>query len=91
MLVSKNAKICVNPNANVKFPQTPTQTPNAHTWNIGRFGSPMQKFSVGYVDFMLFVLISFTLVTQHEPSLPWNMALINLLQFNLRFSVSLKR
>ena len=59
MLVSKNAKIC--------------GTPNANRWNINRVGSPTQNSRVGHVDFMLFVLISFVLVTQHEPSLQWNM------------------
>ena len=33
----------------------------------------MQNFRVGHVPFMLFVLISFALVTQREPSLQWNM------------------
>ena len=46
MLVSKNAKICVTPNA---------KTPNR--WNKGRVGSPTQNYRVGHVDFMLIVLI----------------------------------
>ena len=44
-------------------------------WNIGCFGSQMQNFRVGHAHFMLFVLISFALVTQREPSLQWNMGL----------------
>ena len=56
------------PNANPQ-PKPPTQTPNANRWNIGRVGSPAQNSRIGHVDFMLFVLISFALVTQHEPSL----------------------
>ena len=36
MLVSKNAKICV--------------TPNASQWNIGRIGSPTQNSRVGHAS-----------------------------------------
>ena len=36
MLVSKNAKICINPNLNSKI----CVTPNASRWNIGGVGSP---------------------------------------------------
>ena len=75
MLVSKNAKICVTPNGKHEICVTPTQNPNANEWNIGCVGSPMQHFRVGHVHFMLFVLISFALVTQCEPSLQWNMGL----------------
>ena len=50
-------------------------TPNVSQWNVGCVGSSTQKFRVGLVHFMLFVLISFTLVTQREPSLQWNMGL----------------
>ena len=39
MLVSKNAKTCVTPNANPKI----------------CIGSPTQNFRVGHVDFMLFI------------------------------------
>ena len=64
MSVSKHAKICVTPNA----------TPKCYNrWNIGRVGSPTQNSRIGHVDFMLFVLISFALVTQRAPSLQWNM------------------
>ena len=73
MLVSKITKICVTPNANFKICLPPTHNPNASQWNMGCVGSPTQNFCVGHVDFMLFVLISFALVTQREPSLQWNM------------------
>ena len=39
----------------------------------GIVGSLTQTFRVGHVHFMLFVLISFVLGTQREPSLQWNM------------------
>ena len=44
------------------------QNPNASQWNI--------DFRIGHVNFMLFVLILFLLVTQREPSLQWNMGFI---------------
>ena len=71
MLVSKNPKICGTPNAKYKI----CVTPNASQWNIGCVGSQTQNLCVGHVHFMLFVLISFALVTQREPSLQWNMGL----------------
>ena len=74
-LISKNAKVCVTPNANVKICVTPTQTPNAKGGNIGRVGSPIQNSCFGHVDFMLFVLISLALGNQREPSLQWSMGL----------------
>ena len=60
MLVSKNAKICVTPNAKPKICVTPTPNPNASQWNIGGV-------------FTLFVSISFALGSQGEPSIQWNM------------------
>ena len=54
MLVSKNAKICVTPNENIKFALPPTQNPNASQWNIGSVGSPMQNFRVVHVHFFFF-------------------------------------
>ena len=51
MLVSKNAKICVTPNAKPKI----YVTPNASQWNIGCVGSPGVGVHVGHVHFMLFV------------------------------------
>ena len=59
MLVSKNAKICV--------------TPNANRWNISGVGIPTQGAGIGHVDFMLFVSISCALVSQRELSFQWNM------------------
>ena len=57
----------------MKFALPPRQNPNASQWNIGCVGSSTQNFRIGHVHFMLFVLISFALVTQREPSLQWNM------------------
>ena len=76
MLVSKNAKIWVTPNANAKICVTPNANPQRSRWNIGCVGSSMQNSHVGHVDFMLFVIISFALVTQCEPILQWNMGFI---------------
>ena len=59
----------------LKFALPSMQTPNANRWNIGGIGSPTQNSCIGHVDFMLFVFISFVLVTQREPSLQWNMGL----------------
>ena len=64
MLVAKNAKICVTPNANAKICVTPTLTPNASRWNIGGVGPPMQNSRIGHVDFMLFVSLSLALGSQ---------------------------
>ena len=64
MLVSKNAKICVTPNANAKI----CVTPNASQWNIGCVGSPGVGARIGHVHFMSFVSISFALGSQHESS-----------------------
>ena len=55
MLVSKNTKICVTPNANAKICVTPTRNLNASQWNIGCVGCPTQNSRVGHVDFMLFI------------------------------------
>ena len=59
----------------LKFALAVTQTPNANRWIIGCIASPTQNYRFGHVDFMLFVLISFALVTQCDPSLQWNMGL----------------
>ena len=75
MLVSKNAKFALSPTRNIKFVLPRTQLPSASQWNIGCVGSLMQNCRVGHVHFMLFVLISFALVTQRESSLQWNMGL----------------
>ena len=60
MWVSKNAKICVTPNANAKI----CITPNASRWNIAGVGSPSLGADIGHVDFMLFVLFLVVLGTQ---------------------------
>ena len=58
MLVSKNAKICITPNAKPKLALPPKRTPNASQWNKGCVGSPGVGTCVGHVHFMLFVSIS---------------------------------
>ena len=75
MLGSKNAKICVTPNANANICVTPNANPQATRWNIGGIGSPMRGAGVGHVDFMLFVSISFVLVSQCKLTFQWNMGL----------------
>ena len=74
-MVSKNAKICVSPNANVKICITPNATPNTSQWNIDCVGSPGIGACVGHVHFMLFMSISFALGSQLERSFRWNMGL----------------
>ena len=71
MLVPKNAKICVTPKANANI----CITPNASRCNIGGVGSPTPGAGVGHVHFMFFVLISFEVGSQREPSFQWNMGL----------------
>ena len=63
----KTLKFALPPTGSVKFA---TQNPKASQWNIG-----CVRFHIGCVHFMLFVLISFALVTQRELSLQWNMGL----------------
>ena len=72
MLVSKNAKICVTQMRNIKYALPPMQNPNTSQWNYSLIGSPTQNVRVGHVH-LLFVLISFALGNQREPSLLWNM------------------
>ena len=69
VVVSKNAKISITPNVNAKI----CVTPNAIRWNIGGVGTPTRGAGIGHVDFMLFVSISFALVSQRELSFKWNM------------------
>ena len=64
MLVSKNAKICVTPNAKHKIALPPTQTPNASQWNIVCAGSPGVGSHVGNVHFIFFLSMSFALGSQ---------------------------
>ena len=71
MLVSKNAKICVTPNANAKI----CVTPNTSRWNIVGVGSPTKNSRVDHVDFMLFVSLSLALGSQREHNFQWNMGL----------------
>ena len=61
------------PKRNIKFALPPMQNPKPSQWNIGCVGSTTQNFRIGHLHFMLFVLVSFALVTQRKPSLQWNM------------------
>ena len=69
----KTLKLTLPPTQNIKLTLPPTQNLNTSQWNIACVGSPTQNFRIGHVHFMLFVLISFTFVTQCEPSLQWDM------------------
>ena len=69
----KTLKFALPPTQNLKFALLPMQNPNVSQWNKGCVGFQTQNFHVGHVDFMLFVLISFALVTQRKPSLQWIM------------------
>ena len=65
----KTLKFALPQTRNIKFVLPRMQNPNTSQWNIGCVGSSMQNFHVGHIHFMVFVLISFALVTQREPSL----------------------
>ena len=71
MLVSKNAKICITPNANAKISVTPNANPNTSQWNIGWVGSLTQNLCISHVHFSFLVSISFAL----GPVFQWNMGL----------------
>ena len=60
----KTLKFVLPPTLMLKFALPPTSTPNASRWNIGSVGSPIGGAGIGHVDFMLFVSISFALVSQ---------------------------
>ena len=64
------------PPTGTALPQMPT--PNTSRWNIGGVGSPKRGAGIGHVHFMLFVLISFVLGSQREPSFQWSMGLTQL-------------
>ena len=56
MLVSKNAKTCVTPNANAKICIIPTAKPQQESAEyIGSVGSPGVGAGVGHVHFFFFV------------------------------------
>ena len=57
-------------------------------WNIGCVGSPRIEACIGHVDFMLFVSISFPLVSQRELNFRWNMGLKEVLA-TLKLNVKL--
>ena len=57
MLVSKNAKICIIPNANFKN----LRYPNVSQWNIGCVWSQTQNFRICHVHF-IFVGVDFICV-----------------------------
>ena len=62
MLVSKNAKVCVTPDAKPKI---------SSQWNIDCVGSPTQNFRVVHVHFISLVSILFALGLVFQ----WNMGL----------------
>ena len=67
MLVSENAKICITPNAKHKICVTPKAKPLCEPMEYSLRWVP--NFRIGHVHFMLFVLfvlISFALVTQYK-------------------------
>ena len=66
-------KFALAPTRTLKFALHPKPTQNASTWNKGSDGSQTRRAGVGHVDFMLFVSISFALVSQHVLSFQWNM------------------
>ena len=72
MLVSKNPKICITPDAKPKICVIPpTQTSNGSQWNVGCVGSPGIGARVGHVRLMLFVSISFALGSQRKRGFQW--------------------
>ena len=62
MLVSKNAKFCITPNAKHKICVTPNA--NASQWNIICVGSPGVGSRVGHVHLIFFVSIPWALGSQ---------------------------
>ena len=70
MLVSENAK---TPNAKPKICNLPDAKPKRKPVEYRLRWVPTQNSGVGHVHFMFFVLISFALGSQREPSFQWNM------------------
>ena len=66
MLVSKIANICITPNMNDEICVSPNANPQCEQVEYRSHRVPNAKFRIGHVDFLLFVLISFMLVTQHR-------------------------
>ena len=70
----KTAKICIIPTVKHKICVTPKAKPQCEPMEYRLHWVPNTQFlRISHVHFMLFVLISFALVTQREPSLQWNM------------------
>ena len=80
MLVSKNAKIYVSPNAKTKI----CVEYSGIQWNIGCVGSPTQNFRIGKVHLFL-MLISFAFGSQLKPSFQWNMGYNVVIFLNILF------
>ena len=72
MLVSEKAK---TPDAKPKICVLPNAKPKRKPVEYRLRWVPTQNSGVGHVHFMFFVLISFALGSQHEPSFQWNMGL----------------
>ena len=69
MLVSKNAQICIAPNANAKICVTPNANPQREQMEYRSCWVP-RGAGIGHVDFMLFVSILVALGTQRKRQ--WN-------------------
>ena len=77
--------ICVLPDAKPKICVLPDTKPKRKPVEYRLHWVLMQNSGVGQVHFMFFVLISFALGSQREPSFQWNMELTlhNIYRFNL--------
>ena len=71
----KMLKFALPPTRTLTFALPLTPTPNMSRWNAGCMRSPTRGAGIGHVDFMLFVSISFVLVSQRKLSFQWNMGL----------------
>ena len=85
MLVSENAK---TPDAKPKICVLPNAKPKRKPVEYRLRWVPTQNSGVVHVHFMFFVLISFALGSQREPSFQWNMGLSI---FSLLFTFCVKK
>ena len=79
MLVSWSQRGPLNwhhpPTPSLKFAFYPTRNPIARQWNIGCVGSQRKILALAMYISCFFLLISFALGSQPEPSFQWNMGL----------------
>ena len=66
-------KFALPPMRNIKFVLPPMQKSQHKPMEYKLHWVPNANFLLGHVHFMLFVLISFVVGNQREPSLQWNM------------------